>query len=219
MKRDLSFFFLTCKHTETHQAVLTTKQTLLEKQPSFPYLPVDFPCCTAFSNKCLYSGILEAASKREGLVVASVGLYCSITEMRTSTRRNDQDKECNKDADEANRLPLKSPESATTVVYFFSWSSAPAISSVCLLQVNCDYAKSRFRTRDYNIVDSTADMSIVPYMPHASFVYFHSWPAASFLTTRNKMADGGDLTIAAAAGDWKVWIPQGSSFFYAYKCS
>lgn len=119
MKRDLGSQFL---DMQTHQAVFTnkTKQILLEKQPSFPYFPVDFPCCTAFSNNCLYSGILEAASKREGLVVASVGLYCSITEMRTSTTRHDQDKECNKDAEEANRLPLKSPESATTVVYFFS---------------------------------------------------------------------------------------------------
>lgn len=169
MKRDLGSQFL---DMQTHQAVFTnkTKQILLEKQPSFPYLPVDFPCCTAFSNNCLYSGILEAASKREGLVVASVGLYCSITEMRTSTTRHDQDKECNKDAEEANRLPLKSPESATTVVYFFSWSSAQAISSVCLPQVNYDNAESRSRTRDY----TTADMSIVliSFMPASCIFIF-----------------------------------------------
>lgn len=82
------FIFWQCKHIRQSSQ---TKIIILENQKSFPYLPVDFPYCTAFSNNCLYSGILEAASKREGLVVASVGLYCSITEMRTSTRKNDQD--------------------------------------------------------------------------------------------------------------------------------
>ena len=51
------------------------------------YLPLDFPYCTAFSSKCRYCGILEAAKSKEGLVVASVGLYCEIAETRTNTRK------------------------------------------------------------------------------------------------------------------------------------
>ena len=42
------------------------------------YLPLDFPYWTAFSSKWWYCGILEAAKSRDGLVVASVGMYCEI---------------------------------------------------------------------------------------------------------------------------------------------
>lgn len=46
------------------------------------YLPLDFPYWTALSSKWWYCGILEAAKSRDGLVVASVGLYCEIARIK-----------------------------------------------------------------------------------------------------------------------------------------
>lgn len=62
-----------------------------EKCATVSYLPLDFPYWTAFSSKWWYCGILEAAKSRDGLVVASVGLYCEMARMkksRTVTRRS-----------------------------------------------------------------------------------------------------------------------------------
>ena len=91
------------------------------------YLPLDFPYWTAFSSKWWYCGILEAAKSRDGLVVASVGLYCEIARIKktlTVTRWSFlQEKN-------VSVLLSKSPESATTVVNFFNCSNV-------LAMINC----------------------------------------------------------------------------------
>ena len=46
------------------------------------YLELDLAYSTALSIKALYSGFCDACKINEGLVVASVGRYCFITEIK-----------------------------------------------------------------------------------------------------------------------------------------
>lgn len=99
----------------------------LKKYITISYLPFAFPYWTAFSNKCRYCGILDAAKSSDGLVVASVGLYWEIAKTQKHTQLSYVKQAAHSWTNRLSVLLSKSPESATTVVNFFSCSNVEAM--------------------------------------------------------------------------------------------